>query len=532
MNTALRHRQKGTVVLVALCFVAVLGIALTTYVVLCTRTMALSNLSSLKANSEQLAELGLEEALRSLNNNNYSGWTSGTSPNQIVCAWSTSGTTANGTITFPSSQYGNLNITGTVDIRIYNYNTASNLAAWNSSTPYAINDKVSYLGRCYQCTAASTNNTPPNTTYWSDITPYIYAQGSARLPDNTQTTSRTQVRADLALQPLFPNAIGGISTVSFSSGGTVDSYDSSRGTYNQTTLPFNAFSPNVSYSAVVATPSLTTSGSLTINGMVASTTSASSLSSGNSTLYVKSSVTPVTTKVDTTRVSTIYNIPQYNISMPATSPLPATAAYNNDPVTYPTTLRAGATSIGATGTTTVCAIRSTAGNPGLYLYNSSDILNIYGDVILDVTGTNSSNGTLYTLYGKIIINTGASLTVKFNGQLYIGGYSPYSGGIQNLTKDPKSCLLIGTTSTTSYYWASTSNMEFYGTIYMPNAPVYIWQNVTYYGAITARNVYFNYAAAYHYDTSLRTAAYGTVTQGYYATTWRELTSPTERITLP
>lgn len=39
--------------------------------------------------------------------------------------------------------------------------------AWSSSTAYAINDAVSLAGSSYVAVAASTNQTPPNATYWA-----------------------------------------------------------------------------------------------------------------------------------------------------------------------------------------------------------------------------------------------------------------------------------------------------------------------------------------------------------------------------
>lgn len=41
--------------------------------------------------------------------------------------------------------------------------------AWVSTTAYNIGDEVTLSGRAYQCILASTNNTPPNATYWTDI---------------------------------------------------------------------------------------------------------------------------------------------------------------------------------------------------------------------------------------------------------------------------------------------------------------------------------------------------------------------------
>ena len=52
--------EKGTVILVALCFVAVLGISLAGYIAVCSRAMNISNRSYQAGLSRQLAEMGLE----------------------------------------------------------------------------------------------------------------------------------------------------------------------------------------------------------------------------------------------------------------------------------------------------------------------------------------------------------------------------------------------------------------------------------------------------------------------------------------
>ena len=531
MSPSLHFRQRGTVVLVALCFVAVLGIALTTYMSLSARVMALSSISSLQGNSAQLAELGMEEALRALNYNSFSGWTSGTTPDVTTVTWSTSGSIASGSVTLPASQYGKLGISGTAYMRVYNYNTSTALYPWNSATSYVSGDIVSFQGRCYKCTSNSTNNAPydnvtllVNTSYWSDITPYVYVQGVATLPDQSTTTSSTQLRADLSIAPLFPNAMAGTSSFNLSAGGSLDAYDASRGTYNQTSLPFSIGNPNLTYQAIVASPSVSTNSATTIKGFVATATTTTSLSS-NLNLVVKSAISPASPRVDASRVSTLFNIPQFTVTIPAASNLPGTAGTG-------TVLNTGATSITATGpgastysiTSTVGGVA--AGHPtGIFLNSNTDVLTITGNVILDVTGD------LYTNSGTLVINPNSSLTIRFNGELWVGNMS--GGGIRNLTLDPACCLIYGTSnynfSGYHYFW---STIPFYGTIYMPHACVSIWSGVTTYGAISAKSVYAYFNTTMHYDTSLRTKTFFTVSQGYYVTTWRELTDPSERIVLP
>lgn len=50
-----------------------------------------------------------------------------------------------------------------------------NRGAWNSSTPYSINDFVSLSGSTYVALVANVNQTPPNATYWT----VLAAQGAA-----------------------------------------------------------------------------------------------------------------------------------------------------------------------------------------------------------------------------------------------------------------------------------------------------------------------------------------------------------------
>ena len=67
---------RGTVILVALCFVAVMAIVLGSYLAVTTRAMQLSNRGFQAELSKQLAEAGLEEALRAFNKNDWTDWTS------------------------------------------------------------------------------------------------------------------------------------------------------------------------------------------------------------------------------------------------------------------------------------------------------------------------------------------------------------------------------------------------------------------------------------------------------------------------
>jgi hypothetical protein len=162
-------RTRGTVSLVALCFVAVLGISLAGYIAVCSRAMTLSNRSFQGNLGQQLAELGLEEALRAVNKNDWSDWSNG----GISVDWDTSTYSASkravATLTFSSGKFGQ-GTSATVKIRVDNYDAAHLGAAWSSSANYRINDLVGRNGVWYRCVKAHSNQTPngmANLAYWA-----------------------------------------------------------------------------------------------------------------------------------------------------------------------------------------------------------------------------------------------------------------------------------------------------------------------------------------------------------------------------
>ncbi|MCX6951991.1 MAG: hypothetical protein NTV51_07475 [Verrucomicrobia bacterium] len=150
----MHRRQRGSVVLVALSCVTVLGIALASFLALSNQAMKLSNRTYAQAVSRQLAQMGLERALRSYNANTFS-------------SWSLSGVTATRTLSIASSRYGNSGITASVNIRVDHYLDTKKATPWSMSLTYAVGDFVWYMGVWYLCIAAPPGNEAPyNNTYW------------------------------------------------------------------------------------------------------------------------------------------------------------------------------------------------------------------------------------------------------------------------------------------------------------------------------------------------------------------------------
>ena len=167
--------------LVALCFVAVLGIALTSYITMSYRALDLSNRSFQGTRSVQLAEKGMEEALWALNKADWA-----------TSAWTFSGSTANLTLSSLTIGTGSDNVTGEVKVQVTNYNSAGTA-------------KV------------------------------VTAQGKATYPNGRSITKQLQATANYA--PLFPNLLGATGTITFdaASTATIYSYNSTLGTYGSQT---------------------------------------------------------------------------------------------------------------------------------------------------------------------------------------------------------------------------------------------------------------------------------------------------------
>src|ERR1700710_1236373 len=101
-----RQRQQGSVVLVALCFLAVLGIALASYLAVSSQAMKLSNRAYQQSISAQLAEIGIEQTLWAFNWNNWSTWDTTTFPGA-----------ATRLVTLPPTKYGN-GVLGSIKVRV------------------------------------------------------------------------------------------------------------------------------------------------------------------------------------------------------------------------------------------------------------------------------------------------------------------------------------------------------------------------------------------------------------------------------
>ncbi len=317
----------------------------------------------------------------------------------------------------------------------------------------------------------------------SAATRTVTATGTTTQADGTtqtRTLTSTSERASL-----LTNAVAATtSRVRFRSAGTVDSYDSTLGEYSTQTPGFSAVISSGSTSTSSASVQLTNA---QIKGYVATLSTGPSYSTGARLLGPS---TPVTTKIDTSRIST--------------SPYQAT---------FDEVVPTGAGDILPSGTATI----GTSGATATSLYYGGD-LSLTGSQTLTVDGPVAIvlTGDLYLANtAKIRITTNGSLRIHVAGDITIGG-----NGIQNDTKLPKNLVILSTTNPYDTYSMAT-NTAFYGVIYTPVSSFTISNSQAIYGAIVAKAVTFNASPVIHYDVSLRSEVIPGLDTPFAVANWRE-----------
>jgi hypothetical protein len=390
---------------------------------------------------------------------------------------------------------------------------------WNSATNYtnttaAATGYVSYGGVWYDCTAANTGQPPNNSSYWTALgAAVVYAEGTLTISGSPSV--KTQLRATLALAPLFPNAAASTTTINATSGGTIDSYDSGLGTTYTSQI-----GSATNFSATVAAAGSITLSSTAVKGYLAWPTPPAGI--GGS---VKSFTSPGSPNIDPTRLSRSPYIPQFD-------PLPRGGLATN----WSTTPKGTALALAAT----VNIGTPGAVTPSRYYYNgdltiggpSIQYLKINGPVILYINGDlfiSNPNST-----GRIDISTTGSAEIHLAGEFKADAGGE---GIVNQTADPKKLIIISdTTSSFSHFYSEGIN-PLHGVIYVPyttSIDGYYNNNngAQIYGAISAKKITYSGANMnIHYDTQLRYTTFGGVEQPYGISEWRELPS-TERAVLP
>lgn len=523
-----------------MCLLAVLGIALASYLAVSNQSMRLSNRAYAVDVSRHLAEMGLERALRSFSANTFSTWTR--SGNQA-------------TLTFPitSSHYGTTGIGGTVYLRVDNYRDTTKAIPWSVLTAYAVNDYVWYQGVWYVCKSAPpANEAPPNTTYWiaapapwSSIANYrpgniailggnayrcILAHINTPPPDTTYWTaypatawsSATTYSADdvvlsggmayrsrsTHLNHAPPDATYWLSApVIYAEGVAVlpDNAGTTVKTQLRALVAPAALFPNAAGATTLTR--LASSGTVdsynsvlgTYAPQVSTPTNYSAVLAGENTSGTAVTVTTATVRgyVAAPGASTSPYAPRWTYGAATVTGSAATGIDFTRVSRSPYVPQFDIQTIAAGGGVTLNSLTVPSfGSLSLprgwdaisadgkyyyyttnYIYLSTCLLTINKPVVIDVRPSGSGGHLNIDSSGKIIITNNATASLE----IHFGGKlylgTNGGGGIQNLTLDPTRCILLGTSTTnTSGYHYFWSNIPFYGVIYMPNAYLHMWNS--------------------------------------------------------
>lgn len=407
------RNERGAAMLAAVCFASVLAIGLTSYLTLCYRTLELSSRSVQGTRSIELAEAGMEEALWVLNKNDWSTWT-------------IAGSTATKSVSGLAFDGG---ATGSISLRINSYD--------GSAGPRSVS-----------------------------------ATGTTVLADGS-TVSRT-LTSTSAKAPLFVNAVAATTgKVRFRSAGTVDSYDSSIGTFAAQSPGFSAILSSASTSTTSATVQLNRA---QVKGYVATVSTGPSYSSG---AKLVGPATPTTTSIDPARTSTSPYLPLFEEVKP-------TGAGS--------TLTADITTIGTPGAAAEEIYYATS-----VILTGGQVLTVDGPVALVI-----SKDLYISDSARIRITTNGALRIHVSGDIGING-----AGIQNDTQLPRKLLIISTTNPYDTYGMATMT-PFYGVIYTPVSSLTVTSSQEIYGAIIAKSVTFSASPKIHYDVDLRRTVFSGV----------------------
>ena len=368
--------QRGSVVLVALCLTVVLGVVVVGYVAVCARTMEMSNRSFCTTSSVQLAEIGMDEALWSLNQAlNTSGYT--------WPGWDLpSGNTITKMLTGFTTNQG---IPGSVSITVDNYNTTD---------PF---------------------NTPPTITATATLT----------MPDGIPI--QKQLKATVKPAALFSNAVGAVDLIlnpsvcfaSSSGGTTVDSYDSiptapNNGIY--TSWPYaDPSKVNRSHLAIVSGSHLNIQNAVILGyATTANSTNETPLfTNGTVTSLTSTGATSTFPAIDFSRISNNANQYAFDIITPTGA---GTTAINASDLISKTS----GGQLGTSGSSTP-SIYHVSGD--LSLLSSTDNLIINGPVSIDVSGNLTIQGS-----ARIVVKKGHSPDLDGSAQIYVAGSLNIGGG--------------------------------------------------------------------------------------------------------
>jgi hypothetical protein len=410
--------------LAALCLAMVFALCLSSYISLCYTSLKMSTRNMMSSHSVELAEAGLEQALYAENNDDWAAWTVGG---------------GNATMTLTGFTFEN-GATGQVFLTVQNYATSS---------------------------------------------PTFISEAEVTLSDGTVLKRQLETTGSLA--PSFVNAVGATTgRVRFHAGGTLDSYDSSLGTYASQTP---------GYSAVVLSQSTSSFPGVRLNtanvdGYVVGVSSNPVSYSTGATILGPN--TPNTEEIDPSRILTESqpNQPQYTENVPNTA----------TPI-----------AINLSGTQSMTLGSNAANAPmAYYVYQDlvlagNSVLNIQGPVIIVAYANVSITDQAQIVIATTDKTTGGGPNVSLELHVSYGNMSIGGGGIVNNTLSPERLLVMSTWNQLGTLSMSTTT-PFYGVMDFPSNSLSIMGSPTIYGALVASSITFWGSPSIHYDVHLQSGS--------------------------
>jgi len=459
INTT-KTKNQGSVLLVTLCTAWIIGIALVSYLTLVANQHRTTFHSQTWNTCIPVLEAGIEEALTQLNYNNGQG-----TNNAATYGWTnvSSGVFTKSRVVNPDGSYFEVTINASGATPIIT-STGYAPAPQNTGTPMGGQNAFGMiLGTVSQSTAAM--------------------------------VSRTVVVGTLLQNPVVaPGGIQSKGKITFSGGGSLDSYDSSDPNYstsgrydaskhkaNGRALSNSSVSDAIHVDSSHIYGSITTgpgAGTVTING---------------------GSVGDLAWNASSTGIQSGHQAGDANVQF--------------DDVTEPFLYGSGSTPVAGTvsGTNYTYVLDGTSNTKwnlgAVNVSGGKSMVITGGDVTLYVNGNFTTSGS-----GFVYIAPGASLKLYTTGTLTVSGT-----GVMNGAGYPRDLSIYGLGSTTSN-WAYSGSSAFIGTVYSP------YDNFTFsggagaFGAFTGNSVTISGGASLHYDESLG----GGSSRQYIANSWNEI----------
>jgi hypothetical protein len=475
------NAQRGSVLIVALLFSAIIGIVLASYIQLARSAQILSNRSVYNNGAINLAERGLEEAIYSLNQ----------STELPTYSWAADGWTISGD------------------------------NARRKWTNIALSQNATATNRVYV------------KYYRGGGAPELVSRATVTLGGVSGPPIEKWVVVTLARTSKFSNGLVAKISITFNGNGvTVDSWNSDPNGDGSLIRPYSLAyrTDNGTAGSISILPGAINVNQADIWGYAATGETDPTTSVGtNGSILGSDSVNDGTwtkSNVDPDRVST-----EFSATFDPVAP-PTTYKNSTTPIVYK--------AIATINSNTTLPIPGDPVGPDGYTYYSAPLINLGAHNKLTITGkvliklTDTSNSiTMTSASSSIGIGAGAMLEAYGAGDVSLSGQGIANGvdanGNGSITDaeagQPVNFQFYGTRTSGTQNIDLTGGPAFRGVIYAPQGDVKLAGGVVTSGSIVANKITMNGGATFHYDESL--AALGG-TSPFRVSNWKELTTAADR----